>query len=88
MHHDYVLSSQEITDIVDDLTRLFVHDVYTASIVLTITYKSLMTLKKGYIEEIRNNFLKRGEFADSICAQIEMCLPEDKDPSIKGPSLS
>lgn len=83
MHNAYVLTSQEITDIVDDLTRLFVHDVFTTSIVLSITYKSLMTLKKGYIQELRDNIIKRGDFAESVCSQIEMSLPpNERDPSL------
>lgn len=70
MRNGIILTSQEITDMIDDITRLFAHDVLTGSTVLCLTYKTLMALKSGYIMELKESIDKRADFVEDLCDQI------------------
>lgn len=67
-----VLSREEINDLIDDITRIFMHDLVTGSLVLSIAYRSLMAARPGLLEELKENTEKRADFVEEICQQVEM----------------
>ena len=67
-----ILSRDEINDLIDDITRIFMHDVMTGSLILSIAYKALMSARTGLLQELKENTEKRADFVEDICQQIEM----------------
>lgn len=72
MYTGTILGPGELNELIDDITRVFMHDVLTGSLVLAIVYRALMALKPQLIEQMKTDTEARDKFAEEICDQIEM----------------
>lgn len=72
MSSSSILSREEIGELIDNITRIFMHDLVTGSLVLSIAYRSLMAARPGLLEELKENTEKRTDFVEEICQQVEI----------------
>lgn len=72
MHSGAILSKEEISELIDDITRIFMHDLMSGSLVLSIAYKALMAARPALLVELKENTEKRIDFVEEICQQVEM----------------
>ena len=72
MHTGSILGPGELNELIDDITRVFMHDVLTGSLVLSIVYRALMALKPQLVEQMKTDTEARDKFVDEVCDQIEM----------------
>lgn len=67
-----ILGANELDDLIDSITRIFMHDVLTGSLVLSIAYRSLMALKPQLVEQMKTDTDARDRFVDEVCDQIAL----------------
>lgn len=67
-----ILTREEINDLIDNITRIFMHDLMSGSLILTIAYRSLMSTRPGLLQELKENTEQRADFVEEICEQIEL----------------
>ena len=72
MHTGTILGANELNDLIDSITRIFMHDVLTGSLVLSIAYRSLMALKPQLVEQMKTDTDARDRFVDEVCDQIAL----------------
>lgn len=70
MHPDSILSTAELNELIDNIARLFVHDLEGGSIVLDITYRSLMAIKPRLLELMKTDPSPHAIFDGDMCDQI------------------
>lgn len=78
MHTGTILGPGELNELIDDITRVFMHDVLTGSLVLSIVYRALMALKPQLIEQMKTDTEARDKFVEEVCDQIELEELENK----------
>lgn len=79
MYSASILSREEINELIDDITRIFMHDLVSGSLILSVAYRSLMAARPGLLLELKENTEKRADFVEEICQQVEMEM--DESPS-------
>lgn len=67
-----ILGPGELNELIDSITRIFMHDVLTGSLVLSIAYRSLMAVKPQIVEQMKTDTEARDKFVAEVCDQIEM----------------
>ena len=72
MHTGTILTPDELNELIGNIASLFVHDVSTGSLVLTITYQSLMAIKPQLLKLMKTEPSPHIKFDDGVYDQISM----------------